>query len=180
MIEIVNVNKSWGIGRDGDLLINIPADMKFFRETTAGAVVIMGSTTLDSFPRMAPLRNRINIVLVDDDRKIRRESLAALREDTAAGYKTELIYVRSLEEVVKAGREYEAAGQRVFVIGGATVYRIMLPYCDTCLVTINDCEREADTYYPDLESSGEWEMTDESEPQVWESTTFSFTTWRRK
>ncbi|MBQ7246472.1 MAG: dihydrofolate reductase [Lachnospiraceae bacterium] len=180
MKEIVNVNKVWGIGRDGDLLVNIPADMKFFRETTRGAVVIMGSTTLDSFPGGAPLKGRVNIVLVDDDRKIRPEAAAAAEADREAGRATELIYVRSLEEAVEKGRAYEAAGREVFVIGGATVYRIMLPYCDTCIVTVNDCGREADTFYPDLTSSGEWEMVSEGEPQQWEGITFRFTVWKRK
>ena len=58
MIEIVNVSQNWAIGRQGQLFINIPEDMKFFRETTKGKVCIMGSTTLESFPNMAPLKNR--------------------------------------------------------------------------------------------------------------------------
>lgn len=196
MKEIVNVNKVWGIGKAGDLLINIPGDMKFFRETTRGAVVIMGSTTLDSFPRMAPLRGRVNIVLVDDDRKIHAEAADAAAADRAAGYATELIYVRSLKEAVELGRRYEAAGRDVFVIGGATIYRIMLPYCDTCLVTINDCTREADTYFPDLAASGEWQQVASGDPQTYEvpmtasesgeidsaepeTVTYTFTTWQR-
>ena len=194
MIEIVNVNKSWGIGAAGDLLINIPGDMKFFRETTRGSVCIMGSTTLDSFPGMRPLKNRVNIVLIDDEKKIRREALAGAAADKAAGLATELIYVRSLEEAVALGRRYEAGEfdncgvefpRKVFVIGGATIYRIMLPYCDTCMVTINDCAREADTYFPDLAADGQWEMTEEGEPQVYEapegeSVSYRFTKWVRR
>lgn len=179
MIEIVNVNKKWGIGLGGDLLINIPGDMKFFRETTKDAVVIMGSTTLDSFPGMAPLKNRTNVVLIDDENKIRPEALAAAKADKEAGLLTELIYVRSLSEAVLAGQDYEKKGRKVFVIGGATVYRIMLPYCDTCMVTVNDCEKEADTYYPDLETSPEWEMTEQGPENEWNGVKYKFTTWKR-
>ena len=176
MKEIVNVSECWGIGKNGDLLINIPADMKFFRETTKDAVVIMGSTTLESFPGMAPLKNRVNIVLIDDDAKIKQASLDAAEADKAAGKKTELIYVHSIDEAIEAAGHYDT---EPFVIGGATIYRIMLPYCDTCLVTINDCKEEPDTYYPNLQESGEWELTEEGDVQEWEGVHFRFTTWKR-
>lgn len=176
MIEIVNVSENWGIGRNGDLLINIPGDMKFFRETTKAAVVIMGSTTLESFPGKAPLKNRVNIVLIDDPAKIKPESVAAAKADREAGKKTELIYVGSIDEAIAEAAKYP---QEAFVIGGATIYRIMLPYCDTCLVTINDCKDMADTYYPDLKASGEWQMTQEGPRNEWEGVTYRFTTWKR-
>jgi len=177
MIEIVNVSENWGIGKNGDLLINIPGDMKFFRETTKNAVVIMGSTTLESFPRMAPLKNRVNIVLIDDPKKIKQASVDAAKADEEAGLATKLIYVGSIDEAVAEANKYP---DQAFVIGGATIYRIMLPYCDTALVTINDCKDEADTYYPNLEASGEWEMTQEGETQEWEGVHYRFTTWKRK
>jgi len=177
MIEIVNVSECWGIGKDKDLLINIPGDMKFFRETTRDAVVIMGSTTLESFPGMAPLKNRVNIVLIDDPAKIKPESVAAAKADKEAGKKTELIYVGSIDEAIAEAKKYP---QEAFVIGGATIYRIMLPYCDTCLVTINDCKTEPDTFYPNLEASGEWEMTEDGPVNEWEGVKYRFTTWKRK
>ena len=185
MKEIVNVSKTWGIGKDGDLLVTLPPDMKFFRETTAGAVCIMGSTTLDSFPGMAPLKNRVNIVMIDDERKIHQEALDAAAADKAAGKTTELIYVHSLEEAMELGKSYEAAGREVFVIGGATIYRICLPYCDEALITINDSEREADTFFPNLEASDEWEMCEEGEELSYEAPdgsviNYRFTKWVRR
>ena len=178
MKEIVNVSESWGIGKNGDLLINMPGDMKFFREQTKDAVVIMGSTTLESFPGMAPLKNRVNIVLIDDPAKIKQESVDAAKADKAAGKKTELFYVGSIDEAIKKASEYP---DEAFVIGGATIYRIMLPYCDTCLVTMNDCKDEADTYFPDLKASGEWEMVEEGETFTDEKSGvhYRFTTWKR-
>ena len=184
MIEIVNVSESWGIGRNGQLLVNLPPDMKFFRETTKDSVVICGSTTLESFPGMAPLKNRVNIVLIDDDAKIRSESVAAANADSKAGKSTKLIYVHSVEEAVNTARQEAAASgkdeQKIFVIGGASIYRIMLPYCDTCLVTINDCKEEADTFFPNLEASGEWKMTESSELMEYEGIQYRFTKWVRK
>lgn len=172
MIEIVNVSKDWAIGRKGQLFINIPEDMKFFRETTRGKICIMGSTTLESFPNMAPLKNRVNIVLIDDDRKIKQESLDGLRKDQEKGLKTELIYVHSVEEAVELSKKYDK--DDVYVIGGATIYRIMLPYCDTCLVTHNDKDSEgADTFYPDLIKEG-FKKIEESEEHEYEGVKFRF------
>ena len=61
---IVNVDKNWAIGKGNKLLVSIPQDMKFFRETTTGKVVVMGRKTLESFPGGQPLKNRTNIVKV--------------------------------------------------------------------------------------------------------------------
>ena len=63
MKAILSADKNWGIGYQNKLLVSIPSDMKFFRETTTGNVVVMGRKTLESFPNGLPLKNRINIVL---------------------------------------------------------------------------------------------------------------------
>ena len=172
MIEIVNVSQNWAIGRKGQLFINIPEDMKFFRETTKGKVCIMGSTTLESFPNMAPLKNRVNIVLIDDDKKIKQESIDACELDKQNGKTTELIYVHSPSEAVELASKYNK--DDVYVIGGATIYKIMLPYCDTCLVTHNDKPSDgADTFYPDLTKEG-FKMVEQSDEHVYEGTKFRF------
>ena len=178
MIEIVNVSPNWAIGRKGQLLINLPPDMKYFRETTRGKTCIMGSTTLESFPRSAPLKDRKNIVLIDDERKIRPESVAAAEADRAAGRTTELIYVRSPQAALDAVRDIPK--DDVFVIGGASIYRLFLPYCDTCLVTHNDYPSDgADTFYPDLLASGEWKLTNGGKPQTYEGIGFRFCRYER-
>ena len=63
---IVAVDRNWAIGKDNKLLVSIPDDMKFFRETTTGKVVVMGRKTLESFPNSKPLPNRVNIVITRD------------------------------------------------------------------------------------------------------------------
>lgn len=178
MIEIVNVSSNWAIGKKGQLLLHLPPDMRYFRETTRGKTCIMGSTTLESFPHMAPLKDRKNIVLIDDEKKIRPESLAAAAADKAAGRTTELVYVRSLQAALDAVKD--TPKDEVFVIGGASIYRLFLPYCDTCLVTHNDFESEgADTFYPDLLSSGEWKLSFTGEQQAYEGVTFRFCRYER-
>lgn len=178
MIEIVNVSQDWAIGRKGELFINIPEDMKFFRETTKGKICIMGSTTLESFPNKAPLKNRVNIVLIDDGAKIKQESLDALKKDQEEGKTTQLIYVHSPQEAVEMTKQYNK--DDVFVIGGATIYKIMLQYCDTCLVTHNDKPSEgADTFYPNLLNEG-FVKVEESEEHTYEGTKFRFCKYIRK
>lgn len=162
MIEIVNVSKGWAIGKKGQLLVHLKEDMAFFRATTLHKVCLMGSVTLESFPGMAPLKDRMNIVLVDTPEKIRPESVAAFEADKAAGRTTGLKYVFSLGEALEEVKKYPP--DDVFVTGGAGVYRLMLPYADKCLVTHNDLPLEgADAFFPDLDATGEWRMTKQGE-----------------
>ena len=108
---IVAVDSNWGIGKDNKLLVSIPADMKFFRTTTTGKVVIMGRKTLESFPNGLPLKNRVNIVLTGNkDYKVK-----------------DAVVVHSVEEALEEAGKYPT--EDVYVIGGDSVYRQMLPYC---------------------------------------------------
>ena len=141
---IVAADQNWAIGKDNKLLVSIPADMKFFRQTTTGKVVVMGRKTLESFPNGLPLKNRINIVLTKNpDYQVK-----------------DAIVVHSLEELQ---RELEAYRQdEVYVIGGESIYRMMLPHCDTAHVTKIHHAYEADTFFPNLDEMEEWEITQDS------------------
>ena len=141
---IVAADRNWAIGKNNKLMWSIPADMKFFRETTQGNVVIMGRKTLESFPQGQPLKNRVNIVITRNP-----------------SYKVkDAVVVHSVEEAIEESRKYDGD---VFVIGGESIYRAMLPYCDTALVTRIDYAYEADTWFPNLDEDEEWELTDEGE-----------------
>lgn len=158
---IVAADKNWAIGKNNKLMWSIPADMKFFRETTKGNVVIMGRKTLESFPQGQPLKNRVNIVITHDP-----------------SYKVkDAVVVHSIEEAVEESRKYEG---EVFVIGGESIYRAMLPYCDTALVTKIDYAYEADTWFPNLDEDEEWEMTEEGEEQTCFDLEYAFTKYERK
>ena len=67
---IAAADKEWNIGNKGNLLFSLPEDMKFFRTTTSGKVVVMGRKTLESFPGSKPLKNRVNIVLSRHTHKV--------------------------------------------------------------------------------------------------------------
>ena len=159
MIEaIVAVYGDWGIGAGGTQPIVVSADRKHFRDVTGGSAVIVGRKTLADFPGGRPLKNRSNIVLTRQD----------IRIDGAA-------VVHSTEEALSAC----AGHDRVFVIGGESVYRQLLDRCDEAFVTMIDFEYEADAYFPDLTKEG-WEMVGESEEQTYFDLCYTFTTWKKK
>lgn len=161
---IVAVDKNWAIGKDNRMMWSIPADMKFFRDMTRGNVVIMGRKTLESFPQGQPLKNRVNIVIT---RK---------KDDKVKG----VLVAGSVEEAVKmAGEEAEKCGGEIFVIGGESIYRAMLRYCDTAYITKIGHAYDADTYFPDLDADEDWEMTKISEEQTCFDLEYYFTVYER-
>ena len=136
---IVAVYDDWGIGKDGDQPIALSADRKFFRQTTKGSTVIVGRKTLMAFPGGNPLPNRENVVLTRQDVSIHGVTVC-----------------HSVEEAAKACENAE----RTFVIGGGTVYRQMLPLCDTAYITKVHVTPESDTYFPNLDEDPVWECTE--------------------
>ena len=162
MKAILSADRNWGIGNGNKLLVSIPSDMKFFRQTTAGKVVVMGRKTLDSFPNGQPLKNRINIVLTGN------------KDYTAKG----AVIVHSQEELLDTLKQYDT--EDIYIIGGESVYRMMLPYCDTVFVTKIDRTFQADTFFPNLDEMEEWEMTEEGEEQTCFDLEFRFTKYERR
>ena len=161
MRAIVCADKNWGIGYQNRLLVSIPSDMKFFRETTTGKVIVMGRKTLESFPNGMPLKNRINIVLTRD------------RNYEAKG----AVIVHDEEELMNELGKYDT--EQIYIIGGESVYKMMLSHCDKIYVTKVDRAFQADTYFPNLDEMSEWKMTQESEEQTCFDLEFCFTTYER-
>ena len=159
---IVAADKNWGIGKDNKLLVSIPADMKFFRETTTGNVVVMGRKTLESFPGGLPLKRRTNIVLTKD-----------------VNYQVkDAVLVHSVEELLEELKKYDS--ENVYVIGGDSVYRQLLPYCDIAHVTKIDYAYEADSYFPNLDEDPQCEVTASSEEQTYFDLEYTFVKYQRK
>ena len=158
---IVAVDKNWAIGKDNKLLVSIPQDMKFFRETTMGKVVVMGRKTLESFPGGQPLKKRTNIVITRDENYSVKDA----------------IVVHSVEEALEELKNYNS--EDVYVIGGDSIYRQMLPYCDVAHVTKIDHAYEADTYFPNLDEKEEWLVTGVSDEQTYFNLEYEFVRYER-
>ena len=162
MNAIVAVDNNWAIGNKGKLLVSIPNDMKRFREITTGKVVVLGRKTMATFPNGMPLKNRTNIVLTKDEK-----------------YKAgDAVVVHSIDELLEELKKYNT--EDVYIIGGDSVYKQMLPYVDTCEVTKFNYCYEADSYFPNLEKDDEWKKTGESEEFTYFDTEYTFERWKRK
>ncbi len=158
---IVAVDKNWAIGKDNGLLVSIPADMKFFRETTIGKVVVMGRKTLESFPGGQPLKKRTNIVLTRDKNYNVKDA----------------IVVHSVDELLEELKKYEQ--EEIYVIGGESIYRALLPYCNLAHVTKINHAYAADTYFPNLDEMAEWEITGVSDEQTYFNLEYEFVRYER-
>ena len=144
MNMIVCVGRNWGIGKENKLLFHIPDDRKQFKELTTGKVVIMGHNTLKSLPGGKPLPNRTNIVLS------RNPHLAVEGATVCNSVQDVLIEVSALPH------------SDVFIIGGAEIYKLFLPYCRRALITRVDAAPEADAFFPDLLEHPQWKIRQES------------------
>jgi dihydrofolate reductase len=159
---IVAVDKNWAIGRNNKLLVSIPADMKFFRETTTGKVVVMGRRTLESFPGGKPLKNRVNVVLTRD---------AAYKSDGA-------VVVHNMDELHAELAKY--ASEDIYVIGGESIYRQLLDECDVAHITKIDFAYEADAWFPNLDELPQWQITADSEEQTYFDLEYYFYKYEKK
>ena len=159
---IVNVDSNWAIGYRGKLLVGIPEDMKFFRSETTGKVVVLGRKTLDTFPGGQPLKNRTNIILTRNP-----------------NYQVKgAIICHSVEEVLEELKKYNS--EDVYIIGGDSIYKEFLPYCDVAHVTRTDHVYDADAWFPNLEEDPAWVLTGESEEKTYFDLEFRFCRYERR
>lgn len=159
---IAAVDNNWAIGKNNQLLVRIPMDQKFFRETTTGKVVVMGRKTLESFPNGLPLKNRTNIVLTHN-----------------LNYKVkDAIVVHSMDELHEELRKYNS--EDIYVIGGEKIYQQLLDECDVAHITKINYEYDADAYFPNLDEKPEWVLTGDSEEQTYFDLEFFFYRYERK
>lgn len=157
MQAIVCASENWGIGRDDRLLFHLPTDLKRFKALTLGKTVVLGSRTLATFPEGKPLRDRRNIVLTRSEAPIEGAELA-----------------HSVEEVLAL------AGPDAMVVGGASVYALLLPHCDRVLVTRVEAAPEADSFFPNLDTHPDWRVESESGPMEENGLTFRYVDYVRR
>lgn len=157
MKAIVAVDLNWGIGYKGSLLVKIPEDMRFFKEMTLGKAVIMGRETYESLPGREPLWGRKNIVLS------RKEGFKDCR----------ITICRSIEDIHDITKEYKS--DDVFVIGGESVYKQLLPFCTEAYITKIEHVYDADKFFADLDKDKSWELVSVSDLQVYKNISYRFT-----
>ncbi len=155
---IVVVDENWAIGRDGDQICYISADLKRFRALTTGHAVILGRKTLATFPGGRPLKNRRNLILSrNPDLKI----------EGAEVY-------NQLDDLLKH------APADAFVIGGSSVYEALVDCCDTAYVTKIHGEYPADCYFPNLDITSHWQSVERSEDLEEDGVIFHYETYHKK
>ena len=137
---IAAVDKNWAIGKNNQLLVRIPMDQKFFRETTTGKVVVMGRKTLESFPNGLPLKNRTNIVLTRNPKYQVKDA----------------IVVHSMEALREELKKYNS--EDIYIIGGEQIYKALVDECDVAHITKIEYEYDADAYFPNLDEKPEWKV----------------------
>lgn len=162
MKMIAAVDSNWAIGNKGNLLVRIPNDQKFFRQETTGKVIVLGRKTMDTFPGQQPLKNRTNIILSRNPNYAVKDALV----------------LHSAEELLEYVKQFPT--DDVYIIGGESLYKEFLPYCDEAIITKIDHAYQADAYFPNLDTDPEWELVADSEEQTYFDLEYTFLKYRRK
>ncbi|MCI8396221.1 MAG: dihydrofolate reductase [Clostridia bacterium] len=155
---IVAIAKNNAIGKDNKLIWHLPEDLKRFKELTTGKTIIMGRKTFESLGRVLPNRKHI-VITRNKDLKIENEMVECITD------------TKELEQYINSKEE-------LFVIGGATIYKMLMPYTKKMYITKIDEEFEADTYFPVIDEK-EWKVEnrekgkkDEKNPYEYEYITY--------
>lgn len=161
MQAIAAVDRKWGIGNQGKLLVHIPEDQRRFRTITQNKILIYGRKTLATFPRSQPLQGRRNIIL------------SSQSDFLVPGAEV----VHSKEELLSLveGEEKDS----LMVIGGAMVYRELLPQIDRVFITRIDYQYEADAYFPNLDEDLDWHIREEGEEKTYFDLPYTFVEYER-
>lgn len=158
---ILAADENWAIGYCGNLLCSIPGDLQFFKEQTKGKTVVMGRATLESLPGGRGLPNRTNIVLTG------KKDFSAERVQ---------VVVHDMNELFKELIKYDD----VFVAGGESVYKALLPLCDTCYITKIYDSFKADRYFVDLDADEDFRVTWQSDLKEENGIKYRFFKYERK
>lgn len=153
---IAAVDSAWGLGKNGELLVRIPDDLRRFKSLTWGGTVILGRRTLLTFPKGAPLSGRENIILS------RNEGFSCPGAQV----------VRTPNEILQQLNNKQPS--TVWSIGGASVYELLLPYCHTAYITRIYADLAADCFLTNLKTHPDWRLRERGEPQYWENLTYCF------
>lgn len=161
-IIIASADQNWGIGYRNQLLARVPEDMKQVSAKTRGNIIVMGRKTLESLPGGKPLPDRTNIVLT------------ANREYTVEN----ALVVHDIPELIERLKDYD---KPVYVFGGESIYRQLLPLCTKAYITRFHETFQADSYLPNLDTLEDWKLVEQSPVQISKTgMVYQFTTYVRR
>lgn len=169
---IVAVDENWGIGYNGNLLASIPDDLKHFKKLTMGNIVIMGRKTWDSLP-VKPLVNRHNVIISKSIPETKLPQIITDREDPVT-----FLQMNSLIQNWEKIKRF--SDKEIFIIGGGEIYKQLLPYCDQVYITkIYKNFENVDTFFPNLDATGEWVAKPIDVPHTYNDLTYQFWVYDR-
>jgi dihydrofolate reductase len=146
-IIIASADQNWGIGYENHLLARVPEDMKQVSAKTKGKVIVMGRKTLESFPGGKPLADRTNIVLTENRSFTAENALVA----------------HGISDLMNKLKNYEG---EVYVFGGESIYRQLLPYCSKAYITRFHTAFQADAFLPCFDMLEGWDLVEEGPVQI--------------
>lgn len=161
---ILAADRKWAIGKDNDLLIHLPGDLKYFKKMTTGKAVIMGRKTLESLPGGKPLPNRRNIILTRS------------KDFEVPGAEV----FHSIEDVLQLIKSGKLESDETFIIGGAEIYKQMMPHCDKFYITKIDAELPADCYFVDLDQIEDLKITWRAPVEEYQGTKYQYVLYERE
>ena len=176
---IACVDEKWGIGKNGNLLMRIPEDMKFFNKITDGEICIMGRKTWESIPaRNRPLKNRYNVVLSNQLEQSKKYRIEIFGDTVIKDAKQIVLFCKliCIEDFLKMGGDEKI---NTFIIGGGNTYSQLLKYCDEVYITKIYADLHADTFFPEL-SAEKWDCSSISEKKKYNNIEYQFYKYRRK
>lgn len=165
---ILAVDKNWGIGKDGQLLVSIPEDLQRFQRITKGHIVVMGRKTFDSLPNGA-LPDRQNVVITSHGDDL---------PDGVFSYPSVEAFIADLNQFILNNFTL-GWFPNVYVIGGASIVEQLMPYCQSALITKFDGDFEADTHILNLDEAEDWTHSIVSGEMKFGDLTYTYNLYKR-
>lgn len=158
---IVAVDKNWGIGKDNDLLVHLPGDLKYYKSKTIERVIVIGRKTLESFPGSKPLPKRTNIVLTGNPDYVNDSCIVCC----------------GVEELEREIEKYD--DENIFISGGEMIYKLFAKKCKNVYVTKIFDVFDADKHFPNMDEDENYRITWESEVFEENNTEYQFVKYER-
>lgn len=159
---VATIDKNFGIGKGGNSLVSIPREKVLMREETLGKVIVLGRKTFEKLNNGQALYGRINIVFSKDMSFMPRDA----------------IVVRSKEEFFEFIKDNNINEEDIFILGGKSIFDILIDYCELAHICYVDFKYEADTYIKNLDEDSSWEKVLETEEETYFDLAYNFVLYK--